>query len=436
MTWQTGLAEAMRLLATLSVGAGLAHLFRSPETAFIGGARWMILGILAGFALLHLGAILATLAGYTIPPPQAELFSSGFFLIFALCVFAFLLHVNARIRRAMGPSLKRRFNQADVALFEAKSSLDLAEEIAHVGYWRYDMGAKRLSWSDEIYRIHGVTKQGFTPNLEAAINAYHEEDREAFARAFWKAALEKTSFDLTARIIRAGGEIRYVRSRGVAQVDGGGDVLSLFSVCIDITEQKQTEAALIRANALAEKANQLLQAMALVDSLTGLPNRRQFDAALQAESRRAASGGTILGAIMIDLDHFKGYNDLFGHPAGDECLRIVAAAIRGALPRPADFVARYGGEEIVVLLPATDLAGAEMVAEQIVVSVRGLNLPHPATPAGTVTVSCGVAAFEPETDAQDPLMLVRRADQALYRAKLAGRNRVECQAGFTAAAMP
>ena len=436
MTWQIALSEAMRLLATVGVGAGLASLFRCRETVFVGLARWIILGILAAFAVLHFFAFLAVLAGVSIQAPRAELFSSACFLIFGCCVFWFLLHVKSRIRRAMGPSLKRRFNRADTVLFEAKSSLELAEEIAHVGYWRYDMGAKRLTWSDEIYRIHGVTRHGFTPSLDAAINAYHQDDRSQFASAFWNAALEKTSFDISGRIVRAGGEIRYVRSRGIAQVDAEGDVLSVFSVCMDITEQKQTEAALIHANAQAEKANQLLQAMALVDSLTGLPNRRQFDAALQAESRRAACGGTRLGVIMIDLDHFKGYNDLFGHLAGDECLRIVAAAIRGALPRPADFAARYGGEEIVVLLPATDLASAEMVAGEIAASVRALNLPHPATPAGMVTISCGVAVSDPATDSGDPLTLVRQADQALYRAKLAGRNRVERQAAFVSAALP
>jgi diguanylate cyclase (GGDEF)-like protein len=436
MIWQTALAEAMRLLGALCVGAGMASLFRCRETNFMGSARWLILGLLAGFAVIHFCVFLAGLAGFGMVLPQEEIFSSASFLLFAGSIFWFLLHIRSRMGRAMGPSLKRRFNRADAALFEAKRSLELAEEIANVGYWRYEMGAKRLSWSDEIYRIHGVAKRDFTPSLEAAINAYHEDDRAGFARAFWNAALYRTSFDLSARLIHASGEIRYVRSRGVAQLDRAGDVMAVFSVCMDITEQKQIEAALLRANALAEKANQVLQAMALVDSLTRLPNRRQFDAALMAESRRAARDGTRLGVIMIDLDHFKGYNDLFGHPAGDECLRKVAAAIRGALLRPGDFAARYGGEEIVVLLPATDLAGGEMVADQIAAAVRALHLPHPATPAGSVTVSCGVAEFNPRTDADDPLMLVRRADQALYRAKLAGRNCVECQAVLIAAALP
>jgi diguanylate cyclase (GGDEF)-like protein/PAS domain S-box-containing protein len=436
MTWQTGLAEMMRLLAMLGVGAGMVTLFRCPETLFIGQARWLILGVLAVFALLHCGIFLAWLAGFGVPPGQAELISAASILVLGCSQGWFLLHVKARMRRAMGPSLKRRFKRADAALFEAKSSLELAEEIAHVGYWRYDLAGKRLTWSDEIYRLHGMTKRDFTPDLTSAINAYHEDDRAAFARAFWNAALYKTSFDISARLIRAGGEVRHVRSRGVAQVDAGGDVQAVFSVCMDITEQKQVEAALRRANVLAEKANQVLHAMALVDSLTGLPNRRQFGAALVAECRRAAREATRLGMIMIDLDHFKGYNDLFGHPAGDDCLRNVASAIRGALLRPGDFAARYGGEEIAVLLPATDLAGAEMVAGQIAQAVRALRLPHPATPAGIVTVSCGVAVFDPGTDADDPVMLVTRADQALYRAKLGGRNRIVCEPGCTTAALP
>jgi diguanylate cyclase (GGDEF)-like protein/PAS domain S-box-containing protein len=436
MTWQTGLAELMRILAMLCIGAGMANLFHCRETVFIGPARWLVLGILAAFLMLHCGIFLAWLAGFALAPGPADLLSGASILVIGISQGWFLLHVKARMRRAMGPSLKRRFDSADAALFEAKSSLELAEEIAHVGYWRYDLNGKRLSWSDEIYRIHGVTKRDFTPSLEAAISAYHKDDQAAFARAFWNAVFCKTSFDISARLIRAGGEVRHVRSRGVAQVDADGDVSSVFSVCIDITEQQQIEAALRRANALAEKANQVLHAMALVDSLTALPNRRQFGAALVAECRRAARAGTRLGMIMIDLDHFKGYNDLFGHPAGDDCLRNVASAIRGALLRPGDFAARYGGEELAVLLPATDFTGAEMVAGQIAQAVRALRLPHPATPAGIVTVSCGVAVYDPETDAHDPVKLVSRADQALYRAKLGGRNRIVCESAFSAEVLP
>ncbi len=332
----------------------------------------------------------------------------------------------------MGPSLLRRFGREDSYLIDTKRSLELAEEIAHVGYWRYCLAAKQLIWSDEIYRIHGVTKPDFIPNLDAAINAYHKDDRALVAQAFWNAIRHKESFDVSARLVRAGGEIRHVRSRGMAQLDDEGDVISVFSAFIDITEQKLVEDALLKANLLAEQTNEALQAIALVDSLTGLPNRRRFDAALEAEVKRAIRDAAPLGMIMMDLDHFKGFNDFYGHPAGDDCLRAVACAIRGMLQRPGDLVARYGGEELVVLLPGTDEMGAGVVAKVIADAVRQLNLPHRAAPAGIVTISCGVAVFDPLTDADKKQTLIQRADQALYHAKLTGRDRVVSHTEFRA----
>jgi diguanylate cyclase (GGDEF)-like protein len=166
--------------------------------------------------------------------------------------------------------------------------------------------------------------------------------------------------------------------------------------------------------------------MAMQDSLTGLPNRRHFDAALAQEFKRAARDNVALSLIMIDLDHFKGFNDLYGHPAGDACLRRVAEAVAGVPQRPADLVARYGGEEMMVLLPNTGAAGAAIVARLLRNAVRELQMPHAASPERFVTVSCGVASFLPARDPHVPVVLVERADTALYRAKLAGRNRVGC----------
>jgi diguanylate cyclase (GGDEF)-like protein len=428
MIWQIEMAELIRILAIICVAAGLAILFRRRETAFIGAARWLLVGLLAGFAVLHCGFYLVARLGFAIQPRNAELFSSVSLLVIALGQSWFLLHVRSRMIRAMGPALKRRFYLADAEFYEARRSLELAGEIAHVGYWRYDLADKRLVWSDEIYRILGVSKAGYTPTLEAAIHAYHEDDRDLASSTFWAAARHGEKFDFRARMMR-GTEVRHVRSRGVAQLDEHGAVVSVFCAVIDITEQKQVEDALLSANLLAEQVNRDLQAMALVDALTGLPNRRHFDAAFEAEQKRASREQSELSLIMIDLDHFKGYNDLFGHPAGDDCLRRVAAAIRGMLMRPGDLVARYGGEELVVLLPGTDLAGATVVASVIADAVRALRLDHPATPAEIVTISCGVAVFDPITDADQPLSLVQRADQALYQAKLTGRNRVVSYAG-------
>jgi len=436
MIWQVELAELMRILAIICVAGGLAALFSLRETAFIGAARWWLLGLFGLVAMAHCGFLLVAPHGFKMPPGSIALFSAASVLLIALGQGWFLVHVRARMIRAMGPALQRRFHREDDEVFEARRSLELAGEIAHVGYWRYDLPQNRLVWSDEIFRIHGVSKRGYTPNLYAAIRAYHEEDRELASTSFWNAARRGENFDFQARLVRAGGDIRYVRSRGVAQRDEQGNVTSVFSAVIDITEQKRVEDALLNANLQAEQANQALRAMALVDALTGLPNRRHFDEAFEAEQKRAAREQTDLGVLMIDLDHFKGYNDLFGHPAGDECLRRVAGAIRGMLMRPGDLVARYGGEEFVVLLPGTDLAGAAVVASVIADAVRGLRMDHPATPAEIVTISCGVAVFDPRLESGGDLSLIERADRALYQAKLAGRNRVVCDAMPCAAQAP
>jgi diguanylate cyclase (GGDEF)-like protein len=149
-----------------------------------------------------------------------------------------------------------------------------------------------------------------------------------------------------------------------------------------------------------------------------------FDEMLDEEWRRARRDGSVLAVIIADIDHFKSYNDQYGHPAGDLCLIAVARAMRDALHRPGDLVARIGGEEFAFLLPDTPPAGAGAVAEQVRRSVLGLDLSHEGlSVAGQVTVSLGLAvADDPAIASPDDLL--RAADQALYRAKRGGRNQV------------
>lgn len=172
-----------------------------------------------------------------------------------------------------------------------------------------------------------------------------------------------------------------------------------------------------------------LRASALTDGLTGLANRRRFDQDLRLECERARRGHESLALLLIDVDHFKRYNDRYGHVAGDACLREIAAAIRGCIRRPADLAARYGGEEFAVLLPQTDAAGARAMAQRIVDAVAGLALAHAdATPSRLVSVSVGWAAARPDLDASVVLTrgesLVEAADRGLYAAKAAGRGRI------------
>ncbi|WP_158805502.1 MULTISPECIES: GGDEF domain-containing protein [unclassified Acidisoma] len=166
-----------------------------------------------------------------------------------------------------------------------------------------------------------------------------------------------------------------------------------------------------------------LQQLALVDGLTGISNRRQFDRSIGSEVVRANRMNGGLALLMIDVDSFKAFNDHYGHDAGDGCLRRIAATLRATLQRPTDLAARYGGEEFAVLLPDTDEQGALVVANAIRAAVRGSAIPHENSASGIVTVSIGVAAL-PSTPSADVKTLIERADRALYAAKESGRDRI------------
>ena len=171
------------------------------------------------------------------------------------------------------------------------------------------------------------------------------------------------------------------------------------------------------------RANEELRRLAALDGLTGIANRRRFDEAIHVEWNRGRRQASPLALLLCDVDHFKPYNDHLGHPAGDLCLKKVAAVLTGQLKRPADLAARYGGEEFALLLPDTDLAGALLVGEACRAGLQQLALPHPGAPGGFVTMSMGVACLLPGED-DSPEDLIARADAALYDAKRSGRNRV------------
>ncbi|WP_426193550.1 diguanylate cyclase [Massilia sp. DWR3-1-1] len=172
-------------------------------------------------------------------------------------------------------------------------------------------------------------------------------------------------------------------------------------------------------------ANIELQKLAALDSLTGIANRRRFDEVMRSEWQRGQRDQKPLALLMCDVYAFKAYNDTFGHLAGDLCLKKFAAILTAQLKRPADLVARYGGEEFTIILPDTDLAGAERVAEACRAQLEGLAIDNPGAAAGIVTMSIGVASRIPSKDSS-PTALTGAADRAVYAAKHQGRNRVVC----------
>lgn len=183
------------------------------------------------------------------------------------------------------------------------------------------------------------------------------------------------------------------------------------------------------------RAHERLQELSRVDALTGLYNRRHFQEYLQQVWERAQYDGSSVSILMVDVDHFKKYNDRYGHPAGDECLSQIAAVLQSTLRRPQDLIARYGGEEFIAVLPATDASYAMAVAERVRVAVEALQMRHESSSASHfVTVSIGVVSCKADFLLKSAA-LISTADQALYQAKHEGRNRVcmvEAKAGDSA----
>ena len=181
--------------------------------------------------------------------------------------------------------------------------------------------------------------------------------------------------------------------------------------------------ALLFALALADR-NRALSALIALDGLTGIANRRSFDGALSRAWDRSRRSHSALGVLMIDVDHFKRYNDSHGHQAGDEILRRVAGAVSAAVLRPDDVAARYGGEEFAIVLPLAEGEASRVVGERVRHNVRALAIPYPEAPSGIITVSVGVASTRPAESGVAPGQLLASADQALYQAKGQGRDKV------------
>ncbi len=205
---------------------------------------------------------------------------------------------------------------------------------------------------------------------------------------------------------------RWIESRTSPAADG-----TCFVVCSDITKGKQSEQAL-------RDLNMRLAELAETDGLTGLLNRRAFDAVMTEEVARVGRGEGALSLLLLDVDRFKAFNDTYGHTAGDDCLRAIAECLRAVARRAGDRAARYGGEEMVLILPNTSEEGAVALAHELRNRIRALDMIHTGSEKGIVTASIGVATLANHTIGPDAGRLVVRADEALYLAKASGRDLV------------
>ncbi|MFA5490607.1 MAG: sensor domain-containing diguanylate cyclase [Candidimonas sp.] len=285
----------------------------------------------------------------------------------------------------------------------------MIEETGQVGYWQFDVDTDRFEWSAQVHRIHGRPGEGRPVPRRDALDALHADDRPMVEESL-RAAVKGREFQMDARVVRPDGSIRYVKIAGRPFANGEGRIGSVLGILIDITEFKRTENKLRR---LAE-----------TDPLTGAVNVRRFESLVGAELRRMARFGKPATLAIIDIDGFKGINDTFGHPVGDDVLRAFVKTMMRTL-REVDVVARIGGDEFAILMPETGIAEAAIPLERIAglsrslaVEREGLNI--------CLTFSAGMATMTPGMDLHE---ILRSADKLLYQAKRDGVSRVAPIAG-------
>ncbi len=307
--------------------------------------------------------------------------------------------------------------------------LDTAQKAASVGYFAYDDGKKEFFMSPMTSHIYGLPANG-RMTLREWVDILHPQERKDTLAVHGQAMQAHTALRTQYRIVRANDQqVRWVQVWGEYETQaaaGKGRPLLMTGTVQDITERKLIEEQL-------QSYRAALEAQVRTDPLTQVANRRALDEAVATEWSRAMRSGAPLSLLMVDVDHFKAYNDHYGHVAGDHCLRQVAQALASCVGRAGELVARYGGEEFAVLLPHTDVEQAMALAEHMRVAVSGLALEHHAAGTGSqhVTVSLGVACIypqeamvaEPPPEASEAARaLFHQADSALYNAKKAGRN--------------
>ncbi len=337
-------------------------------------------------------------------------------------------------------SLKPEKQKLERQIEALKSELELTK-------YQLSLEQRRRLESERILKARIEKVEGILDSIEAGVAFVDAERRYQYVNRFYELRFNQTKNSLLGQPVREviGRETYESVKHYIDQVLAGesqsfefditypnGDqayinccltpafsadqvVDGYYLFVFDITERRVLEEALKFVNAeLAE--------LATLDGLTRIANRRKFDEHLETEWDRAIRSQQPLSLIMLDIDFFKKYNDCYGHQEGDICLTKVAQAIQGAIHRTTDLVARYGGEEFAVILPSTDLTGAETIAKRIRETVSALGISHQGSETSSiVSLSLGVACLFP-TAANSPEALIFQADQALYLAKQRGRN--------------
>jgi len=280
--------------------------------------------------------------------------------------------------------------------------------------WKIDWATKRFTYiGPQIERLLGWTPESWV-GVEDWVARMHPEDRDTVFNFCVSQSLAGIDHEADYRAMTNGGD--YVWIRDVVHVVRKDDeVEALIGFMFDISERKKTEEQVTRLQ-------RELEELSFKDGLTGVANRRMFDSIMEVEWANARRHQQPLSLIVLDIDHFKQYNDFYGHIQGDDCLRRVAQTLNSAGTRPRDFFARYGGEEFVLVLPETDAQAARKMAERCRSLISQQQIPHEnSTTSQLVTISLGVGTIVPSHDAE-PIVFIEAVDRLLYKAKQNGRN--------------
>ncbi|MGB4360075.1 MAG: sensor domain-containing diguanylate cyclase [Rhodoferax sp.] len=284
--------------------------------------------------------------------------------------------------------------------------------------WKIDWATMKFAYiGPQIEPLLGWSQASWT-SAEDWATRMHPEDREYVVN--FCVSQSKAGIDHEADYRALTKDNGYVWIRDVVHVvrNENGEVESLIGFMFDISERKKSEEKFL-------SLQKELEALSFKDGLTGVANRRKLDSSLDIEWASARRGEQPLSLIMLDVDFFKQYNDHHGHTLGDECLKSIAQTLSLAATRPRDIVARFGGEEFVLILPEADEKAARQVAERCHRLIEKLQIPHGAfADSRSVTVSMGVGTIRPPAEGE-PKHFIEAVDKLLYKAKRNGRNRIE-----------
>ncbi|MGL6290519.1 MAG: GGDEF domain-containing protein [Silanimonas sp.] len=281
--------------------------------------------------------------------------------------------------------------------------------------WKIDWPSLRFAYiGPQIEALLGWTQDSWK-DVQDWATRMHPEDRDAVVNFCVAQSQAGIDHEADYRALTKDGSYVWIRDVVHVRRNSAGEVDSLVGFMFDISERKKAEEELLRLH-------RELEALSLTDSLTGIANRRLFDQRLDIEWKDSRRSGKPLSLLLVDVDWFKPYNDTYGHPRGDECLRQIAEVLRAAARRPRDLAARLGGDEFALLLPETDEATAQEAMRELETALRSLRIPHGAGGAGAfVSASIGVASMI-ATASMELRAYVDHADQRLYAAKRNGRS--------------